>query len=196
MFVMKRTFFNLITAAALTTFMAHAQTVEAGARIDIRTNQTINTKNASSRVFDATVAQDVVGTDGRVVIPRGSPAELVVIRTGKNNLTVDLQSVTVNGRQYAVDTNEIDRGSKAGVGANSRTAKYVGGGAVLGTVLGAIAGGGKGAAIGALAGGAAGAGTQILTKGRAVKIPAESVLTFRLEQPMTVSRHPRRYRRQ
>lgn len=60
---------------------------------------------------------------------------------------------------------------------------YVGGGAVLGTIIGAIAGGCKGAAIGALAGGAAGAGTEVATKGHTIRIPAESILSFRLDQP-------------
>jgi hypothetical protein len=60
----------------------------------------------------------------------------------------------------------------------------VGGGALLGTVLGAIAGGGRGAAIGAAAGAAAGAGAQVLTRGKEIKVPAETTLTFRLEQPV------------
>ena len=73
---------------------------------------------------------------------------------------------------------------KEGVGKNKRTAKYVGGGALAGTLIGAIAGGGKGAAIGALAGGAAGAGAQQLTKGKEIKIPAETEMTFRLDQDL------------
>ena len=60
----------------------------------------------------------------------------------------------------------------------------VGGGAVLGTLLGAIAGGGKGAAIGAVAGAATGAGVQVLTRGKEVRVPAETVLNFRLDQPL------------
>ncbi|HVX66192.1 MAG TPA: hypothetical protein VHA11_06310, partial [Bryobacteraceae bacterium] len=55
-----------------------------------------------------------------------------------------------------------------------------------GTILGAIAGGGKGAAIGAVAGGAAGAGAQVLTRGKDVKVPAETQLTFRLDQPINL----------
>jgi hypothetical protein len=58
---------------------------------------------------------------------------------------------------------------------------------VLGTIIGAIAGGGKGAAIGAAAGAAAGAGTQTITRGRDVKVPAESLITFRLDRPLTVA---------
>jgi len=53
-------------------------------------------------------------------------------------------------------------------------------------VIGAITGGGKGAAIGAGAGAAAGAGTQLLTRGRSVSVPAESLLTFRLGQDLAV----------
>jgi len=60
----------------------------------------------------------------------------------------------------------------------------VGGGAALGTLLGALAGGGKGAAIGAIAGAAAGGGVQVLTKGREIRVPAETVLHFRLDQPL------------
>ena len=70
------------------------------------------------------------------------------------------------------------------VGANRRTAEMVGGGAVLGTIIGAIAGGGKGAAIGAAVGAAAGAGTEILTKGKEVRVPSETVLNFRLDQDL------------
>jgi hypothetical protein len=60
----------------------------------------------------------------------------------------------------------------------------VGGGALLGTVVGAIAGGGKGAAIGALVGGGGGAAAQVITKGNKISVPAESLLTFKLDQPL------------
>ena len=65
----------------------------------------------------------------------------------------------------------------------------MGGGAVLGTVLGAIAGGGRGAAIGAASGAAAGAGTQVLTRGRRVDVPAESILSFRLDRQLVINDH-------
>ena len=54
----------------------------------------------------------------------------------------------------------------------------------LGAIIGGIAAGGKGAAIGAAAGGGAGAGVQILTKGQQVKVPSETLLEFRLQQPV------------
>jgi hypothetical protein len=46
-------------------------------------------------------------------------------------------------------------------------------------------GGGKGAAIGALAGGAAGGGAQVLT-GKKKGIPAETALTYKLAEPLTL----------
>src|SRR5438128_2121253 len=77
-------------------------------------------------------------------------------------------------------------GTARGRRGNRRTGKFVGGGAVPGTIIGVIAGGGKGAAIGAASGAVAGAGTQTLTPGKSVRVPAESVLMFRLERPLRV----------
>jgi outer membrane lipoprotein SlyB len=90
----------------------------------------------------------------------------------------------VNGERYAVQVGADRVESRDSVGANRRTGEFVGGGAILGTIIGAIAGGGKGAAIGAAAGAAGGAGAEIATSGKVVRIPAESVLTFRLERPL------------
>src|SRR5438552_652078 len=105
---------------------------------------------------------------------------------GASDLVVDLQSVAVAGQQYALASTDFVEKGKDGVGANKRTAEYAGGGAALGAVIGAIAGGGKGAAIGAASGAGAGALTEIITKGGAVKIPAETLMTFKLEQPVRI----------
>jgi outer membrane lipoprotein SlyB len=71
------------------------------------------------------------------------------------------------------------------VGKNKRTAEFAGGGAAIGAIIGAIAGGGKGAAIGAGAGAGAGALGEIVTKGK-IKVPAETVLTFKLDSALRV----------
>jgi outer membrane lipoprotein SlyB len=60
----------------------------------------------------------------------------------------------------------------------------VGGGAAVGTLIGAIVGGGKGAAIGAAVGAGAGLGTEVLTKGKQVRVPAETLLSFKLDQDL------------
>jgi hypothetical protein len=72
------------------------------------------------------------------------------------------------------------------MGKNRRSGKFIGGGAVLGTVIGAVAGGPAGAAIGAGAGAGAGAGLQAVTRGKAVRIPAETILSFKLEEPVDI----------
>jgi len=163
----------------------NSRTIPAGAQIAVRTNEDIRASDtADGRTYAATVQQDVQDNAGTVLIPRGSNAQLVVRRSGQSDLALDMQSVTIDGRNYLVSTEDVERSQREGIGANRRTATMVGGGAGLGTLLGAIAGGGRGAAIGAIAGAAAGAGAQVLTRGKEVNVPAETVLTFRLDQPL------------
>jgi hypothetical protein len=166
----------------------------AGSEVSIRTNDPIDSGTAQEgQVFDAQVTRDLKDADGDIVVPRGSRANLVIKSAsaggkfkGKSDLVIDLVSVVIGGKTYAVDADEIAKKGKDGVGVNKRTATYTGGGAALGAIIGAIAGGGKGAAIGAGAGAGAGALTQTLTKGGSIKVPAETVLTFQLDQPLRV----------
>jgi hypothetical protein len=166
----------------------YADLIPAGTRVPVRTNERIDVRDArDGRVFTGVIESDVLDESGSVAIPRGSNAELIIRNVSRDEMALDMESVSVNGRRYAVSTTDMTRGGqRQGVGANKRTGEYVGGGAVLGTIIGAIAGGGKGAAIGAAVGAAGGAGTQVLTRGRNVNVPAESVLTFRLDQPLRV----------
>ena len=159
--------------------------IDAGTTVAVRTVQEIET-NDNGKTFPGVVDRDVKARNGRILIPKGSDVELVVKKTSNDEVALDLDSVTVNGQRYSVeaDPNAVDSDRKEGVGANKRTGKYVGGGAAIGAIIGAIAGGGKGAAIGAGAGAAGGAGAQVLTRGKAVHVPAETLLTFRLTQPL------------
>ena len=165
-------------------------TLSPGTEIKVRTDERIDSANAAEgRTFPASIVDDMVDSSGGVVIPRGSEAQLIIRRVTEGStlsgasFVLDLDSVRVNGKRYVVSTTDIEAGNQ-GIGKNRRTGEMVGGGAVLGTLLGAIAGGGKGAAIGAIAGAAAGGGAQVLTKGHEVKVPAETVLHFRLDQPL------------
>jgi hypothetical protein len=106
---------------------------------------------------------------------------------GRSEIVIDLASVDVAGRHYDLKTTDIARNGKQGTGKNRRSAKFIGGGALLGTVIGAVAGGPKGVAIGAGAGAGAGAGLQAVTRGKAVSIPAETILSFRLEAPVEIA---------
>lgn len=164
----------------------YAEPIPPGTQVTVRSDITVDVRAADGRIFPGHVAGDVVAPDGRLVIPRGAPAELIVRRIGHNEFAIDLESVTVEGRRYAIDSSDADRIHAKGNGA--RTGEYAGGGAVVGTILGAILGGGKGAAIGAAAGGAAGATAAVTTRGERVYVPAESILTFRIERPLDI--HP------
>ena len=187
---------NSIRTAALVaglsiSLCAQSDRVPAGTEITVRTTDKIDARHpADSRIYTGVVDRDVRDNSGSVVIPRGSNAELIMRDASDNEIVVDLESVEVNGRRYTVSTpSETVTGEgerKEGVGANSRTGKYVGGGAIIGSIIGAIAGGGKGAAIGAATGAGAGAVGQTVTRGGKVALPSESLLTFRLDRPLTI----------
>jgi outer membrane lipoprotein SlyB len=160
-------------------------TIPSGTEVSIRTNEAIDSSNASvGQQFSAVIAADILDGSGMVSIPKGADAVLVIRSTEGSNLMLDVDSVTVSGTRYQVSTGDVQQQGGQGVGANKKTAIYVGGGAALGTVIGAIIGGGKGAAIGAAVGAGAGLGTEVLTKGSQVKVPAETLLQFRLDQDL------------
>lgn len=163
--------------------------VPAGTTLAIRTNEQIRTQDAGGR-YSGTVEQDVINSNREVLIPKGSRAELVVVDSSKGgtvgtkSIELAVNSLTVNGQTLTVASSGSQQRAREGLGKNDRTATMVGGGAVIGTVIGAIAGGGSGAAIGAAVGAAGGAATQVLTRGKEVEVPAETVLSFQLQQPL------------
>src|ERR1051326_2977122 len=161
-------------------------TIDAGTTITVRTNQEINSANSDGKVFSGVVEQDVLNRGGDIAIRRGANVELLIKNISRNEVALDLDSVTVDGRRYGIQAEDsvVSTQETDGFGANRRTGKFVGGGAAIGAIIGAIAGGGKGAAIGGGIGAAAGAGTQVLTRGKRVNVPAESLVTFRLQQPL------------
>lgn len=184
----------LVRQPAQTVPVAMDRTVPAGARLVVRNNETIDSQTAApGQTYSAVVEQSVTDTTGRVVIPRGSPATLVVRSAsgqgrmqGQSELALDIDAVSVGGKRYRVETSDVVQRGAPGLGENSRTGKFVGGGTALGALLGAVAGGGRGAAIGALSGAAAGTATQTVTRGHGVRVPAETMMTFRLEAPVRV----------
>ncbi len=82
-------------------------------------------------------------------------------------------------------SDEVEKG-RAGLRANKRTLEFAGGGAGLGAMFGGIFGGGKGAGIGAAAGAVSGGLTQLFTRGKQVKVPAEAEMYFRLDQTLVL----------
>ena len=166
-------------------------TIPAGQSILIRMIDGVDSaKNHVGDIFHASLETDLnvngtlVARKGTDVYGRLAESKKSGNFSGKSELQLELTRLVIDGHDYPVVSSDY---TLQGKGQGSSTAKKVGVGAVAGTIIGAIAGGGKGAAIGAAAGGATGAGVQVLTKGAQVKVPSETVLEFRLQQPATVT---------
>jgi hypothetical protein len=117
--------------------------------------------------------------EGRVIDVKGAGHF-----SGSSLLSVELVGLSMGGKRYELHTSEW---RKEGAGRGKNTAAKVGGGAAVGAVIGAIAGGGKGAAIGSVIGAGAGTGAQAVTKGQQIKVPSESVMNFQLASSLTVT---------
>jgi hypothetical protein len=161
----------------------------AGAELVVRTVETIDSRNVGAdQAFSAIVEHDVTSASGRVIIPEKSSVQLVIRQLSSGGappgpeIVLDVQSITIDGRRYLVSTAEVPLGSGTGTGRNRRS-ETVGASASVGTIIGAIAAGDKAAAMSVPAGAV---GTQVLTRGRDVQVPSETVLKFRLDKPVTL----------
>ena len=167
--------------------------LQSGTEISVQTQETIDGSTAADgQIFVADVTENVRDADGKVVIPAGAKAQVIIksltqggkIR-GRDDLVLDLATVSIDGRQYALSTADLEEKGRQGVGTNKRTAEFIGGGAAIGGIVGALLGGAKGAAIGAGAGAGGGTVAQTLTKGN-IRVEAETILTFKLDMPLRV----------
>jgi hypothetical protein len=179
------------TAPSSSSRPSHAITIPAGTMISVRTIDAIDSDtNRIGDRFQASL-QEPIEIDGVTVAPKGadvygrlSEAQEAGHLAGRSQLKLELTGIVIDGRTQPVVTGEYEvKGSSR----TASTAKKSAGGAALGAIIGGIAGGGKGAAIGAGVGAGAGAGVNVITKGEQVKVPAETLLEFRLEQPLSVN---------
>jgi hypothetical protein len=129
--------------------------------------------------------------DDEVVVPSGADVYMKLVESrsagrisGRSELALELERLVFQGKSYNLISGEYHQ---SGASRGKRSAETIGGGAALGAIIGAIAGGGKGAAIGATVGAAGGTGVQVATKGQQIKIPSETRLDFRLEQPVSLT---------
>ena len=128
--------------------------------------------------------------NGETVIPAGADVigRVADVKSagrfaGNSVLTLELNSLAVNGKTYNIQTNQWTRSGK---GEGKSTATKVGVGTVAGAVLGGLIGGGKGAAIGAASGAGAGTGVAAAKKGQQIKLGPEAVLNFQTINTLTV----------
>ena len=165
-------------------------TVPAGTRILIRTVDSIDSeKQKAGFRFTATLETNLQAED-RVVAPRGTTvygrlaqASSAGRMKGSSELTLELTDIVINGTAYPLLTSTYE---VKGKGEGGNTAKKAVGGAGLGALIGGLAGGGKGAGIGAAAGAAGGTAIAASKKGQQLQIPSETLLEFRLEQPVAL----------
>ena len=170
----------------------HTVTIAAGTNLVVRLAEELSSnRNTAGDAFRATLDQPVV-LDGFIIAEKGSAVRGKVVEaqkaghmTGKSELGLELTEInTTDGQTVYVRTSDVTRQGPSSTGEN---AAKVGGGAALGAIIGALAGGGRGAAIGAGAGGAAGTGVMLSTRGKPTKLPVETRLTFRLDEPVTIT---------
>jgi hypothetical protein len=158
----------------------------------VRLGETISTeRNRQGDSFAATLDEPMV-IDGLVIAEKGARANGRVVNLveagrvkGLARLSLELTSVmTSDNQKVALRTASFE---KQGPTSKAEDTQKVGIGAAIGAAIGAIAGGGTGAAIGAATGGAAGGGAVAATRGKPAVLAAETKISFRVEQPVTIT---------
>jgi hypothetical protein len=166
-------------------------TIDSGTPLSVRLIDSVDSnRNQPGDTFRGTLDSPIYAED-RIAVPQGATVvgRIVEVKdagrfSGRPQLALELTTLSVNNRQYPLRTNQYtQQGSSQG----ARTAKTVGGGAAIGALIGAIAGGGKGAAIGAAVGAAGGGGVQAARGPQSIHLGSEARLNFRLESPVSVS---------
>jgi hypothetical protein len=171
--------------------VAKTVTLPAGTVIPIRMTDTLDSgKTQPNTVFHGSLAGDLI-SDGMVIARSGAAVtgRVIVAKdathfSGSSELSIELTRIDTVDHPVDVVTDAYD---KQGAGRGKNTAIKTGGGAAVGAILGGLLGGGKGAAIGAASGGGLGAGVNGVTKGQQVQIPTETLVSFHLQTPITVT---------
>jgi hypothetical protein len=164
--------------------------IPAGTHIRVRLDEDLGSRiSEPGEGFGATLATPIYG-NGVIVVPTGARVDGVVIYAkrrgrfrGRAVLELRLERVHLGSQSFHVMTSTLERVER---GKGRRTAGFIGGGAGFGALLGGLAGGGGGALIGGLAGAGAGTAGAALTGNHDIFLPAETLLTFRLERPVAI----------
>jgi hypothetical protein len=164
--------------------------VPAGTSLPIILSQSLSSKTSNAgEEFSGSLASSV-SIDGIVAIPKGAEVRGVVTKSkkqgtfkGQGDLAIRLSSIRVSGKSYPISSSTYAESVK---GKGKRTGVVTGGGAAVGALIGGLAGGGKGAAIGAGVGAGGGLAASGATGGENVVLPAESRVTFKLTESVTI----------
>ncbi len=167
-------------------------TLPVGTELQVRLIMGVSSaKNKKGDAVDATIDKNVL-INGKTAVTRGSRIQVVVADaegsgrvSGRAKMSVTLRQLQSGGKPYPIETNVL---SFEADGSGGKDARRVIGGAGIGAIVGAIANGGQGAAIGAVIGGGVGVGATVLTKGKEVELPAETLLSFKLLKPLQLTK--------
>lgn len=165
-------------------------TVPAGTVLQVRTVEGLSSEtNHEGDQWHGTLNSDIT-VDDQTVIPAGADVEGHVMEahaathyTGGASLVLGVDRVSFNGKTYQIATDTWQRKADT---RGKNTVEKTAGGAAVGAILGGIFGGGKGAAIGSVAGGGLGAGANTITKGQKVELRPETLVSFKLQNPISV----------
>ena len=167
-----------------------ALVIPSGTEIEVMLDQALSseTANVEDRFEASTVAAILV--NGRTVIPAGATVSGYVSEVRSNKrlrkdgyLKLEFSTLTLDGGQPMEIRSQVVSVAESHSG--DHTLRNGGLGAILGAVVGGIFEGKKGALIGAVVG--AGGGV-LATKGEEVELPHRTLITLRLDGPMTVAR--------
>jgi hypothetical protein len=151
---------------------AEAGVVPAGTSLVVRTKDTVKTRRAGrGTVYFANAAADILDQNGGVLIPSGSPIELVVHSlsylgpggAGMTLLTLDIAAVTVRDVRYPVETHD-ERPGAGGIGVDRGAAKWAGGSQEEGSVV---------------------------TRGHTINVPSDTLLAFEIYAPIRLRGYQR-----
>ena len=170
---------------------SNAISIPAGTILDVRLEQTLDTKrNRAGDRFTATLTRPII-LDGQTVIPRGTPCTGHLTESkpsgrfkGRAVMSLSLDSFELYGRHHEIRTTHVGRESG---GHKKRNWAFIGGGSGAGAAIGALAGGPAGALIGAGAGAGAGTAGAAITGKKNVRLPVETPLAFSLRAPVTLA---------
>jgi hypothetical protein len=159
-----------------------AAEIPPGTTIKVRMIDSLNSgKTQSGDTFHATLEQAII-VDGKEIYPKGADVTgrvADVKQSGRlsepGELQLLLATIASGNRASSVQSEPLVIKGESHTKSN---ATKIGGGAALGAIIGAVAGGGKGAAIGTVAGGAAGTGAAAATGKREAVVESEAVLSF------------------
>ncbi len=164
-----------------------------GKYLTVRMNSFLTTdRNQPGDAFTASLVEPLV-IDGFVVAHRGQIVNGRVVDvkkagrvSGTSSMRVELTELLLaDGQQLPIHTQLVYREGRTSVG---RDAGAIAGTTALGAIVGAAAvGTGFGAGMGALGGAVVGTIGVLVTRGRPTVLHPESVLTFRVEQPLAIS---------